>query len=75
MKQLERFQLAIKTLKDNLASLEASPKDFACLELIKVIKIYIACFEEAVSKNDTNNPTLLALIDQILNVLNEHTDE
>lgn len=71
----ERFQLALEKLRENLRILEGAPKDTICLELIKLTEIYIACFEEALTNNDTNNPALLSLLNQILNVLDENADE
>lgn len=75
MEPIDKFNKIVLKLKAYLLNLQEKPKSRDTSELIDLIKIYINIFEEAIAKNDTKNPVLLALYNQILNVLDEIVDE
>jgi len=75
MEPIDKFNKIVLKLEAYLLNLQEKPKSHDTSELIDLIKIYINIFEEAIAKNDINNPVLLALYNQILNVLNEIIDE
>lgn len=67
----EKFNDAIAKIKDNLITLRVQAKDNNTLELIGLNETYIALFEDVVAKNNTQNPKLLLLLNNIIFVLNE----